>query len=119
MEKLYMITLIGQGDTEIALVDEESWNWLNNPKDASKFPLELASKLMGIDNGYSTPPYNGVQEYISEKISEIQTSGSPDNDAALFIVAGCDQIFYNTMGAISYVRENNIEIMGSYEGCIY
>jgi hypothetical protein len=102
-----MLTLAGQGDIEVKLVDKETWDWINKPNDPC-------------------PP--AVLERIREEQDDPEcvpniTIGSPDNDAALWSPAvkidGIEASFDSVSDAIRFIRKHDIEIEDDYEGCIY
>ena len=117
--KLYMLTLSGQGDTEVKLVDKETWDWIN----------EAPSYFKGKSRQTSV---HQCPASILERIRKAQedpeyvpciTIGSPDNDAALLSPAveidGEEASFFSMAAAMKFIRTHDIEIEDSYEGCIY
>lgn len=124
-QKLYILSLAGQGDVHIRLVEEDCWEWIN----------QLMKK------GWKTPPPQSVLDKKSaqlkaegepeEKYSvEVQrfsisygeffciTSGSGFNDAALTVPAVHE--FYSIKESVDFLTKHpEIEIVDSFEGAIY
>jgi hypothetical protein len=130
--KLYMITLNGQGDTDIKFVEKDVWDWIE----------DLQTK------GWKTPPPESVLAKLKEKYEEYDpeeatlfdepvtvtaysrgygpvhiTSGSGDNDAAIqvpaAIVKGAKGQFWSMKEALEFIKEYNINVVDTYEGMIY
>ena len=118
MTKLYMLTLSGQGDTHVKLIDEESWNWIDSAEKLKfekgkfsgylPFPPAIRARL-------DTPDDYPNGAYI--------TSGSAYNDAALQCPAveinGEEADFFQLKDAMTFIRKHDVEIVDSFEGCIY
>ena len=117
--KAYMTILTGQGDTDVSIVTKEIFDWINSP-----FPSELNGKT-GLD------PY--APESVVEQIrKDNEGFGFPDdehgvsigsrsyeNDRALQMGEQCIKRFFDMKSAFDYVRENDVEIVDTYEGYIY
>lgn len=90
--KRYLVILQGQGDTDIKLVTQETWDWIDSP-------------------------YTGKAEVIPEtKTKMTPTSGSYDNDRAL---RASGVPFERTRDAYKWALENSVEIVDEYIGYIY
>ena len=109
MTKLYVVSLEGQGDHDIRLVTKEVFDWINSPAEFPQGQTGMVdpnipqSVLDDLEDGEE------VTIYIN----------SYENDRALW----CHEtsVFYSSdlKSLFDYVRDNDIEVMGSYEGYIY
>jgi hypothetical protein len=73
MPKYYLIWLQGQGDTHAKVVDEESWNWITEPKLNIPTPQSIIDRYVKAE---------GDREEIEGFKA---TSGSWKNDRALIV----------------------------------
>jgi len=119
--QLYMITLQGQGDTEVKLVRQDGWDALDN----GVFSPELRAEYLA---QYGSGPYNtqSVEEMNAEIDSFASEYGgsSPDNDVALSLpgatVDGQVCFWQSISEATAFLRAHpEIEILEEYEGYIY
>lgn len=107
-KKMYLINLSGGGDTTKSLVTEDVWNWINSDynSDKSSYYEDL-----------SEPIKEQMRLHKNDNCSSIMvTIGSYDNDRAIQ-APGIE--FRSTKELIKYLKENDIEIVEEYEGCIY
>lgn len=118
---MYMIILQGQGDTNVAIVDQQAWDWINNPHN-NPVPDILIKEVIKKPNDYGLEDIDEKtpREEIESAIRENQiTRGSPNNDAALNMMFCADPVFYRMKEALDYVKKNDIEIIDTFEGYIY
>jgi hypothetical protein len=118
---VYLITLIGQGDTECKVVDKDTLNWINAPSDQPKdsdSPLWI-DQYSWID---SIAPEWQTTKAAEEDADITVTSGSYQNDRALisFSLPGYD-CYYRSVGEAISAVEKNGDTLGkeTYEGYIY
>ena len=109
-KKMYLINLSGGGDTTKSLVTEDVWNWINSGynSDKSSYYEDLSEPIkeqMKLHNKYA-PNCSSI----------MVTIGSYDNDRAIQ-APGIE--FSSTKELMKYIKENDIEIVEEYEGCIY
>lgn len=121
--QVYLIVLQGQGDEYAAIVDKETWDWINS--DVPEYAIGKSSW-----SERATMPQR-VREAI-DKANEADpedpqmTCGSFDNDRAMHVCA-YHAALYCDMGdedetrreAKRWARENGHKIVDTYEGCIY
>lgn len=126
----YILSLEGQGDTHIKIVDKETFDWvisenLGNPNNESGWEDKTCPpnvrKRAWEDTDASTQSLYGSFENFYPDI----TIGSPHNDRALFAPAVIDEndnkldFYDDTEAYTNYVTEQGIHIQDSFEGCIY
>ena len=122
---MYMIHLSGQGDNIITLLeDEDVWNWLDD------FNMAPPEKLVSayIEACKEDLEVEGI-DLRQEALNCLKgTSGSWSNDRALNLGSGCSQsvgdilgykTFYSVKETMDYVKKNDVDIIGEYEGYIY
>ena len=113
--KLYLISLSGQGDHQLTLVDEETWNWIG-----SAWPFKRGS------TGGADP---SIPANVKARLDPIDgdvyiTSGSWENDRAIRAPTALfngqpTPMFFSVKEMNRFVRDNDIEIVEEYDGCIY
>ena len=118
-KNLYCIHLTGQGDTEIKLVSKAVWDWIN-------------SRDLGRPEGGAGSHW--IDQLVPKEVTEYHaregnyeaiyiTIGSFDNDRALnatpIKVAGREANFFHIAELINFCRIHDIDIIDTYEGCIY
>jgi hypothetical protein len=113
--KLYLLNLSGPGDTELKLVDKETWDWIFSP-----WPF------IGTKTRSGTDPYTpeGVKARMENSDDVHITRGSWENDRALQAPAAVfngQEIhwFGSIKGLNKFMKDNDIEIEDEYEGCLY
>lgn len=128
----YMITLTGQGDTYVKIVDQETWDWVTskedgkvNPLDSSwddaMCPLSIRTKMWEEAKKDSL-----VYENIPDKPEDFPVHisiGSWDNDRAIMalavIINGKEASFDGVLEAMRWCQKNNIMPLEEYKGYIY
>lgn len=107
----YMITLSGQGDTQILLVDKSMWDWVMSP-DPNVIDPDVLKRVQEFGN--MSDCNNGLP-YI--------TAGTAQNDAALqcatIVINGVDACFFKLGKAMAFIKEHNINIIDEWSGYIY
>src|SRR5271157_834314 len=99
---VYVLTLTGQGDTYIKLIDKETWNWISSYCDVTCPPAILAR----------------MREEDPDAEPHI-TRGSWENDRALQAPAVYGNTFYSMKEAMQYITKHKMNVIDSWEGCIY
>ncbi len=112
--KLYMLTLAGQGDLHIKFIEKETWDWMwaVERDRAQPMPPVVAiayQKQIGIFNEGELPSI---------------TPGSAVNDAALqcpvaVYGSGQEADFFDMKEALAFIKNHNVEVVDTFEGCIY
>jgi hypothetical protein len=115
---VYLIVLEGQGDVSVALVDYETWEWINSPKP------ESAKGERAWDEFKMAPEYvqNTLMKYGDDKL--IITIGSFQNDRALAASTdGAVWFQYGEYDDIQAAKEwasvNGYDIEDEFHGYIY
>lgn len=115
--KIYLVLLIGQGDIQITVLDEEAWNWLWSPM-GTEMPETVKKKL----RSYREKEY-GPGEFSEDEIEVIyETSGSYVNDRALSLpstVDGYKNAYCSLADFVKKIQETGDEVEDTWEGCIY
>lgn len=112
--KLYMLTLAGQGDVHIKFIEKETWDWMwavesNIDAPMPEDVLKAYQTQIGVDNDGELPNI---------------TRGSAVNDAALqcpVAVYGVkdEATFFDMKDALDFITAHNVEVIDTFEGCIY
>ena len=102
---VFLIVLEGQGDVDVGLVNQETWNWIH-------------SDYKSEDNSYKEDiPQSILDTYDDNYGTKINVSiGSFDNDRAL---QSPKISFSSIKDAMSYIQENNCKLVDEFFGCIY
>lgn len=111
--KVYLIILTGQGDTEIKVVDQETWDWI---KSSNPGKPKNTKKNSWFDQL--------VPKSQLDKIGEVPyiTIGSFENDRALWSrnADGYQEYYYDTViEAMKDIKKNGHEFEDEYSGEIY
>ena len=125
----YVVNLSGQGDTDIKIVDKETFEWiisedLGRPDgktgwDDKTCPNSVRKRMwdeMDLSEQKDYGGFEGFYPYI--------TIGSVHNDRALYAPAmktieGNDLSFHDTASYTNYVTRNALHVEDSFEGYIY
>lgn len=117
-DKMYLIVLNGGGDTSVTIVNEAVWDWIGLPYDPESavgdageyayYEKVPEAVLLEAEKQDCEPFSDGVELHI--------TSGSWENDRAL---AAPGIAFWDLAEALQYLKEENIVIEDTFEGCIY
>ena len=110
--KLYMLTLSGQGDTCIKFVEQDVWEWMGAVQ-ADLFAQPNEAVLKKLRRYHDEPDF----------VPNI-TSGSAYNDAALqappaLYQGSKEAYFFDMKSAVDFIKENNVEVLDTFEGYIY
>ena len=132
-KKLYMLTLSGQGDTEIKFIEQDSWDWieaLHSNWKAEPPPSVIEKKIAEFKRDEMDEGREQIEEF--EKTGKITvhktaycydygifhtTSGSGANDAAL--MCPCVYMAFSMKEALDYIKEENVDVQDTFEGAIY
>ncbi|MGX1266718.1 hypothetical protein RKD55_004662 [Rossellomorea marisflavi] len=125
----YVITLIGQGDTDVKIVDQETYEWIVSADLGRKgnesgwqdktCPLTVRKAVWDEMSLREQKHYGQMSNFYPDI-----TIGSPNNDRALFVCAlkdksGKELSFWDIEAYTTYIAKHNVEILDSYEGYIY
>jgi len=113
-EKLYLIVLSGQGDTDVKLVNEDVWNWIFSQytSDCEKVP---ESVLLEAEK-HECCSFDAEEMDMEEDGYYYVSTGSTDNDRAM---GAPGPSFWSMKDAFDYIKENDIEIIAEWSGYIY
>lgn len=110
---MYMLLLTGQGDTNVSIVDQQVWDWVNDP-----WGKEVPDVVV---DGAMKPEFNTTGQSREETAAGLKgsiTVGSPENDAALSAMCYLDY-YWSLKEALDHIKANNIDIEDTFEGYIY
>ena len=117
----------GQGDIEIKLFNKGTWDYIN-----SDYPVFKKGEYSADE----TPPAHCQQRiwdecFVNESplmydgvncpadVTINVTSGSGNNDRVICLQSDFGDTFFSVMEAMEYARDNDLEIIEEYQGCIY
>jgi hypothetical protein len=104
--KYHIVTNSNGEDTEVKLVNEETFKWIYNEGPLPKAQVEKAEKDWGKGD--------------AEKPLSRWEGSCPDNDRALMCFPDIGKQFCSIGETMKFIKKNNIEIAEeSYEGLIY
>lgn len=117
--KAYLIHLSGQGDTDLKLVNHETFAWVCNGGEPPACQVEAHWEM--------NQPYepNETREDVALALREMTGGSSPDNDRALHALSdsfeGKSFSGYekSIRDVISFLKDIGMELGDEYEGCIY
>ena len=128
--KTYLICLTGQGDINLALINEDLWNWISNQ--SANAPDFLIDRLLKEQNEYiegmNQHNHHKQDLYTRETILNTEGPNSWDNDRAANITAisSTDQTdprivtFSSLVDLANYLKNHpNINVEDEYRGYIY
>lgn len=116
MRKLYALILIGQGDTEIKLVEQNVWDWIQGKAPVPQETIEEAQRYEPIPEDHDW---------------EFKNSSTSQNDKALWANSALGHLedssqikeieywFDSVADMMAMAKKDNLEIADSYEGAIY
>lgn len=104
----YLVSLQGMGDTEIFFVDEDVYKWLCLE---SGLPERYHASFLA----------ENAESYLTEGSTDGQLFSPDDPDVRAMMFSSCSReiVFYTISDAFSYFRENDINILGEFEGTLY
>lgn len=122
--QVYIVHLAGQGDTEIKFVDKETWEWINssNLGQSNEDKGKTSWCDVSCPESIRKPM---IEEGIIDNINEfpVITIGSLQNDRALLappmLIDNKRRTFWNHESFIEFLKDNEFEILGEFEGYIY
>lgn len=127
-KNIYLLTLTGQGDTEIKIVDKETFDWIfispfgdswvGNNEDRS-CPLFIRERKYTLYYDELKNDYSSVDEFYPEL-----AYSSYENDKAIWAPGligekGEELYFFSTKEAYEYIYKNKLNIVDEYTGYIY
>lgn len=109
-KKCYLILLAGQGDTDIKIVNKDTWDWIMGDGEVPPHQVEAFIKSC----------HENESEVITEEAAReyLNSSGSCDNDKALKCKADFEE-FTSMKSAMQYIYKHDLEVVDEYEGYIY
>jgi len=112
MTECYMLVLQGMGDTEVKLVNKETWDWINN--------LDVDPPQKQIDH-FIENEYCHERPTKEEAIENLRSLNSSTtlNDRALKAHEDYGYPFFHIKEALDFVSSNCYEIVDTFEGGIY
>ena len=115
---MYLLVLVGQSDTIVKLVDQETWDWIHvDPGFTDGVTYETLDVTPEMEKR--------ILAYF--KVDTLEdfsvTIGSWENDKALFappvIIDDVEMEFGNMAAAFNTLKDKGIDILGSYQGHVY
>lgn len=117
--KCYMIVLVGQGDTFVKFVNKETWDWISNLNtNPPQFQIDEYIKNELDAHEVLKTPLNETREYAISELMAMK-SGSTMNDRALFAQPDHGCVFYSLKEAMSFAKDEDIDVLDTFEGYIY
>ena len=118
--RAYSTTCEGQGDTEIKLVDEATWKWIQEEGPVPQATLDSAKaerdmtdeEIKGMDWEFGDSGSSQNDKVLYAKEIELEVPGHPESPKI-----PC--FFDSTKDFVNFCREWDIEIIESFEGYIY
>ncbi len=113
---VYLLVLTGQGDTEIRVVDQETWDWIFGPSGQPEG-----------ESGWEDPHVPAYQrrksrEEEGEENDFYLTSGSWQNDRALHAYSSeryDAETFDGIKDVLKVIKKKGDTIAEEFHGCIY
>lgn len=126
----FMIVLEGGGDVTVKIVDEETFDWLDSPRPKMvDYGAEDKSCPESVRQRAYKEYLEAESRWPSRKTKPYEdfwpdvTSGSCENDRALFVAAltiDGEQLEFDTVSeAANWCVEHGVKIAESWEGYIY
>ncbi len=109
---VYLLTITGQGDTYIKLIDKETWDWIFSP---------WAPPSINCSSYVDTtcpPAVLGRMRKDDPDVEPYVTCGSWENDRALYVQSVYGD-FDSAAEVIEYVVAHKLNVADSWEGEIY
>jgi len=120
--EVYLIVVTGQGDTEVKVVDEETFEWLDSP-----YPSETGEASVRdiipprIEEIMRAFWRNDIGEEMDDTDLSV-SSGSWDNDRALMVVStveGYEAQYSSLKDALDDIKTQGDTVVDTWEGLIY
>lgn len=113
--KVYLVILNGMGDFQGAVIDKETFDWIQKPwqfdgESSGEDPLPEKARKAAI---FADPEAEGIA-YI--------TIGTYNNDRALYVgstIEGYKNSYWSTVEMFMAVHNNGDEVADAFEGSIY
>jgi len=114
--KYYMLVLSGNGDTEIKFVNKDTWDWITDTTGEVKLPESQSDAISKSITEFYTSTEQAEAAYISN-VANMMSAWSIDK--ALSAQPDIGKTFCTLKEAIVFIKENNLEIVDEYAGCVY
>lgn len=119
---IYLIVLQGQGDEYVAVVDQETWDWIN-----SDIPQSAHDDDASAWSEWELMPVRTRNALIAntrkgDEADPLITIGSYENDRAMAVCTASGAALYDApdvADAKKWVKDNGYMIVETYRGCIY
>jgi hypothetical protein len=126
-QRVYAVCLSGQGDTYEAIVDADIWEWIVGPPKSSQKAGVFGLHQVISENSWPVDEDPGVPQKVLDAIAEEDgepdiTIGSYENDRAMLVCAYDALCIYkgeDRGDARMWARDNNADIIETFEGYIY
>lgn len=106
-KNVYLLLCEGQGDIDVGIVNEETWNWIFSPYASSKNSYK-ENIPTSICEAYPQTTYS---------VNNVNLSiGSYENDRVL---QGPKFSFNSVKEAMSFIKKNNCNLVDEFHGDIY
>lgn len=102
---VFLIVLEGQGDIDVGLVNQETWDWIHSGYNSNNHAYEEHVPQTILD---------AYEEKYGKKITI--SIGSYDNDRA---IQSPKISFSSIEEAMSHIEKNNCTLVDEFFGCIY
>ena len=132
MNGVYMLVLTGQGDTDVKLVNKETWDWVMNadlgqsPDDRGESEWNDISVPANVKKAIWDGLSNSEKAWYGHNLDNFEvnvTAGSYNNDRALLApplkIDGVSGRFSSLTEAFNWVKKHDLNIVGECHGCIY
>lgn len=110
---LYLLVLEGGGDIEYKLITKDVWNWIQNNKLTTTVETALREQYKKF-----YPSFNETEFQKTIKSIGVN-SGSSKNDRALNAPTIKDGCLYSASEMMEFCKDNNVNVVEEYQGCIY
>lgn len=103
----YLVTLQGGGDFYAALVDQETFNWINRDDTPGR---------KGRETGWTD---SAAPDWLKKMETILVTSGSYQNDRAIYAVMNGGVTYNSALEAFTDAKQHQWEIVDEWDGVMY
>lgn len=125
MKQAYLVSLTGQGDTAVYVVDKEVWDWINSPR-----PQSAVNKSSWSEWDFAPEKVKQAVRELNTRFADIEyddiivTIGSYENDRCMVLDENCCLFaaqYTDTplKEAYEWLTQNGYTIIDTYHGAIY
>ena len=111
--EVYLISLSGIGESQYKLINKDAWDFIHSPAPEKSMEIELPINLR---DDYK-------KQYETDDVHILVSVGTPENDKALCVPAiyidDESAQFFSVEELTEVIKNKNITILDTYEGCIY